>query len=223
MNNQNLNKYIAEAFGTFVLTFLGCASCLSNNTLGIAVAFGLSVVAMAYTIGSISGCHINPAITIGCFLTGRISKEDAIGYIAGQVVGGLVAGLFLLIFFEKNMPGLGANTVLAGCAGNKGTALFIEVVLTFLFVFVVLGVTSKMNNENAKFAGLAIGFTLILIHLVGIPFTGTSVNPARSIGPALFSKGINALENVWIFIIGPAIGAAGAAFAWKYFEKSEKK
>ena len=176
------------------------------------MAFGLAVVAMAYTIGGTSGCHINPAITLACFIDKRISAKDCCGYICGQLVGGIVAGACLAAIYCCT-SGLGANGIGAGCHGSVTTALVVEAILTALFVLVVLGSTdSKVGAGN--FAGLAIGLSLILIHLVGIHFTGTSVNPARSIGPALFAGG-EALANVWVFIVGPFIGSVIAVILWK--------
>ena len=215
-----MKKYVAEAIGTFVLTFLGCGAavslgCAEENTaavVGTAIAFGLSVVAMAYTIGGVSGCHINPAITLACFIDKRISAKDCCGYICGQLVGGIVAGACLAAIYCCT-SGLGANGIGAGCHGSVTTALVVEAILTALFVLVVLGSTdSKVGAGN--FAGLAIGLSLILIHLVGIHFTDTSVNPARSIGPALFAGG-EALANVWVFIVGPFIGSVIAVILWK--------
>ena len=223
-----MKKYIAECIGTFVLTFLGCGAAVSLGcgtpeggiaaVVGTAIAFGLSVVAMAYTIGGISGCHINPAITLGCLATGRISAKDCCGYMVGQVVGAIIAGAALAAFYPGT--GLGTNGIGAGCNGCWCIALSVEIVLTALFVLVVLGATHKTNGATGNFAGLAIGLSLILIHLVGIYFTGTSVNPARSIGPALFAGG-EALANVWIFIVGPFVGALVAAILWKGIETKE--
>ena len=221
-----MKKYIAECIGTFVLTFLGCGAAVSlscgtdtASVVGTAIAFGLSVVAMAYTIGGISGCHINPAITLGCLVTGRISCKDSIGYIVGQVIGGIIAGTALYALYPGS--GLGANGIGAGCNGCWCIALTVEIILTALFVLVVLGATHKTNGATGNFAGLAIGLSLILIHLVGIYFTGTSVNPARSIGPAIFACG-DALHNLWIFIAGPFVGALIAAVLWKVVEPKEK-
>ena len=222
-----MKKYIAECIGTFVLTFLGCGAavslgCAETNTaavVGTAIAFGLAVVAMAYTIGGISGCHINPAITLGCLITGRISCKDSIGYIVGQVVGAIIAGAVLFGIYGAE-SGLGSNGIGAGCNGCWCTALTVEIVLTALFVLVVLGATHKTNGATGNFAGLAIGLSLILIHLVGIHFTGTSVNPARSIGPAIFACG-EALAYLWIFIVGPFVGALIAAVLWKLIETKE--
>jgi len=215
-----MKKYIAEAVGTFVLTFLGCGAavslgCAEDNTaavVGTAIAFGLSVVAMAYTIGGISGCHINPAITLGVLASGRMSVNDALGYWCGQIVGGVIAGAILAGIYGAT-SGLGANGIGAGCDGSVMTALIVECVLTCLFVLVVLGTTDEKVGAG-NFAGLAIGLSLILIHLVGIHFTGTSVNPARSLGPAIFAGG-DALANVWVFFVGPLVGALLATVIWK--------
>lgn len=221
-----MKKYIAECIGTFVLTFLGCGAAVSlscgtdaASVVGTAVAFGLAVVAMAYTIGGVSGCHINPAITLGCLITGRISCKDSIGYIVGQVIGAIIAGAALAAIYGAE-TGIGSNGIGAGCNGCWCTALTVEIILTALFVLVVLGATHKTNGATGNFAGLAIGLSLILIHLVGIYFTGTSVNPARSIGPAIFAGG-DALANLWIFIVGPFVGALVSAVLWKLVETKE--
>ena len=217
-----MKKYFAECVGTFVLTLLGCGTAmfLGCNTpagvVGTAVAFGLAVVAMAYTIGGVSGCHINPAITFGVALAGRMSWKDAVGYWCGQVIGAIIAGAILLLLTKVVAApdltgGLGSNGV--ANAGGVGGALLVEFIATFLFVLVVLGTTdSKVGAGNL--AGLAIGLSLILIHLVCINLTGTSVNPARSIGPALFAGG-DALKNLWVFIVAPMVGGAFAVPVWK--------
>ena len=217
-----MKKYFAECIGTFVLTLLGCGTAmfLGCNTpagvVGTAVAFGLAVVAMAYTIGGVSGCHINPAITFGVALAGRMSWKDAVGYWCGQVIGAIIAGAILLLLTKVVAApdltgGLGSNGV--ANAGGVGGALLVEFIATFLFVLVVLGTTdSKVGAGNL--AGLAIGLSLILIHLVCINLTGTSVNPARSIGPALFAGG-DALKDLWVFIVAPMVGGAFAVPVWK--------
>ena len=223
-----MRKYVAEGIGTFVLTLLGCGTAMflgcntSAGVVGTAIAFGLTVVAMAYTIGGISGCHINPAITLGVALSGRMSWKDACGYWVGQVIGGIVAGAVLLLLTKVvSAPdltgGLGTNGV--ANAGGVGGAFLVEVIATFIFVLVVLGTTdSKVGAGNL--AGLAIGLTLILVHLVCINLTGTSVNPARSIGPAIFAGG-EALKNVWVFIVAPLIGGALSAVVWSALAPKE--
>ena len=220
-----MKKYLAELIGTFVLILLGCGAAVSLNcgvdaasVVGTSMAFGIAVIAMAYTIGGISGCHINPAITLGCLLTKRISGKDAGMYMLFQVIGAILASCVLYAFVQT-APELaqGTTTGANSCAGGVVNGLIVEIVLTFIFVLVVLGTTdSKVGAGN--FAGLAIGITLILIHLVGIHYTGTSVNPARSIGPAIFEGGV-ALNQLWVFIVGPFVGGALAALVWRIFSK----
>ena len=224
-----MKKYVAEALGTFVLTFLGCASAMfigcgtPAGVVGVAIAFGLTVVAMAYTIGGISGCHINPAITLGVALTGRMSWKDACGYWCGQIIGGILAGAVLLLLTKVVAApdltgGLGTNGV--ANAGGVGGAFLVECLATFIFVLVVLGATdSKVGAGNL--AGLAIGLTLILVHLVCINLTGTSVNPARSIRPAIFAGG-QALKDVWVFVAAPLVGGALSACVWTALAPKEK-
>ena len=221
-----MKKYFAECIGTFVLTLLGCGTAMflgcgePAGVVGTAIAFGLTVVAMAYTIGNISGCHINPAITFAVALSGKMSWKDACGYWCGQIVGGIVAGAILLLLTKvvaaPDLTGaLGSNGV--ANAGGVGGALLVECLATFIFVLVVLGATDEKLGAG-KPAGLAIGLTLILVHLVCINLTGTSVNPARSLGPALFAGG-DALANVWVFFVGPCAGAALSALVWKCLAK----
>ena len=224
-----MKKYVAECIGTFVLTFLGCGTAMflgcgtPAGVVGTAIAFGLSVIAMAYTIGGISGCHINPAITFGVALSGRMKWGEAIGYWIGQIIGAIIAGAVLVLIVKVtgapgamgNPAGLGTNGV--ANAGGVGGALLVEFIATFLFVLVVLGTTDAKKGAG-NLAGLAIGLTLILIHLVCINLTGTSVNPARSIGPALFVGG-EALKVVWVFILAPMVGGACAAGVWKVLAK----
>ena len=226
-----MKKYLAEMVGTMVLVLMGCGVAVSlgcdpvNNipaVVGTSLAFGLAVVAMAYTIGGVSGCHINPAITLGCLLTGRISANDACGYMVFQVIGAFIGSalLFVLTGGVEGLEGTGANDLQAGvsvCAG-----LTAEIVFTCVFVLVVLGATAKTNGATSALAGLAIGLSLVLVHLVCIRYTGTSVNPARSIAPAVFQGG-TALSNLWIFIVGPFIGAVCAAVIWKLVEPCDKK
>ena len=217
-----MKKYIAECLGTFVLTFLGCGTAMflgcttPAGVVGTAIAFGLAVVAMAYTIGGISGCHINPAITLGVTLNGGLSWKEACGYWCGQIIGGILAGAVLLLVAKTvaapDLTGaLGSNGV--ANAGGVWGACLVEVIATFLFVLVVLGTTDPKTGAG-NFAGLAIGLSLILIHLVCINLTGTSVNPARSIGPAIFAGG-QALKDLWVFICAPLVGGALSALVWK--------
>ena len=227
-----MKKYLAEFVGTTVLTLMGCGAavaldCNPTNVAGMvgtAMAFGLSVVAMAYTIGGISGCHINPAITLGVLLSGRMSVKDAVGYWTGQILGGIVGALLLFLLVSSTgdggLVGIGANDLQTGITPLAG--FLAETVFTCVFVLVVLGTTAKTNGTTNNFAGLAIGLALILVHLACIRFTGTSVNPARSIGPALFQGG-TALSNLWIFILAPLIGGALASLIWKGIEPDEKK
>ena len=220
-----MKKYLAEMFGTRVLVLMGCgvAVSLSCNyaepatVIGTAMAFGLSVVAMAYTIGGISGCHINPAITLGVFLSGKMSGKDAVGYMIAQVVGAFIGSTLLYLLTQNaGLIGTGANDLQdAGVTVVGG--LLAEIIFTCVFVLVVLGATSKTNGATNNFAGLAIGLSLILIHLACIRYTGTSVNPARSIAPAFYAGG-SALQHLWIFIVGPFIGACCAAGIWKVIE-----
>ena len=230
-----MKKYFAEFIGTAVLTLLGCGTAVfvgCGEPAGVAataLAFGLSVIAMAYTIGGISGCHINPAIPPGVVLSKRMTWKDACGYWCGQILGGIAGAAILFgIIALTGAPGamgdpagLGANGV--ANAGGPWGALVVECIATFLFVLVVLGATDAKKGAG-NFAGLAIGLALVLIHLVCINLTGTSVNPARSFGPALFVGG-EALANVWVFFAGPLVGGALAACIWGCFscDKCEAK
>ncbi len=211
-------KLLAEGIGTMVLVLMGCGSAVFNGGAGsvaavltIAFAFGLSVVAMAYTIGGISGCHINPAITLGVWLSGRMKGSEAVSYMIAQVIGAFV-GSALIYAVASNM-GLTATGANGYGEGLMLTAFIAEVIFTFVFVLVVLGTTAS-ENSAPKFAGLVIGLTLVLVHIVVIPITGTSVNPARSIAPAVFAGG-EALSQLWVFIVAPFVGAALSALAWK--------
>lgn len=227
---DEMRKYMAEAIGTFALVFVGCGSAVIAGHyigfLGISLAFGLTVLAMVYTIGHISGCHINPAITIAMYVSRKINAKDAIFYIIFQCVGATVAAL-ILFMIASGQPGYSlANNGLGqngygdlSPAGYTMVACFLaEVVLTALFLFVIFGSTSKRAPEG--FSGMSIGLTLVLIHLIGIPITGTSVNPARSLGPALLVGG-EALGQVWLFWVAPIIGGVLAAIIWKYLYENE--
>ena len=212
-----MKKYFAELIGTFVLTFVGCGVAAMTGCNGAdangayvatALAFGLTIVAMAYSIGNVSGCHINPAVSLGVLINKGMSVKDFVGYVIAQCCGATIAGaaLLALIGTEK---GLGCNALFEG---DVAKSLIIEAILTFIFVLSILGVTSKA--EFGKVAGLVIGGSLTLVHLLGISFTGTSVNPARSLGPALMLRG-DALSCVWVFWVGPLVGAAVAALVWR--------
>ena len=229
-----MKKYLAEMFGTMVLVLMGCGTAVSlgcNNAdpetvIGTALAFGLSVVAMAYTIGGISGCHINPAITLGVLLSGRMKGKEAAMYMIFQVLGAIIGSTILyFVTINSGLIGTGANDLQSVNAIQTVSwlgGLLAEIVFTCVFVLVVLGATAKVNTATSGFAGLAIGLTLVLVHLVCIRYTGTSVNPARSIGPALYQGG-TALSNLWIFIVGPFVGATIAAGIWKLVESKKKK
>lgn len=224
-----MKKYLAEMFGTMVLVLMGCGTAVSltctsadpslaSTVVGTSLAFGLAVVAMAYTIGGTSGCHINPAITLGCLLTGRIDKMDAGMYMIFQVIGAILGSCILFAVTATSgdmVAGTGANACQEGVSQMGG--LLAEIVFTAIFVFVVLGTTDSKKGAG-NLAGLAIGLALVLVHLVCIRYTGTSVNPARSIGPALFQGG-DALAQLWIFIVGPFVGAVLAAIMWKVIEE----
>lgn len=231
MEASSAQKYAAEAFGTFVLTLFGCGSAAvagaTLGTLGIAFAFGLSIVAMAFVIGNVSGCHINPAVSLGLFLDKRLSGKDLIGYWISQFIGGIVAAAVLMFIIAQ----CGLDGVLAtglGCNGFDTVsaveltvvgALVVEIILTCIFVLVVLGSTA--NEKTAPYAGMIIGLSLTFVHIMGIPLTGTSVNPARSFGPALMmalNGDMTALSQVWVFIVAPLVGAAIAALIWKAFK-----
>lgn len=218
-----MKKYLAEMFGTMVLVLMGCGTAVSLNcgsdtasVVGTAMAFGLAVVAMAYTIGGISGCHINPAITLGAWISKRIDGKDAVMYMIFQVIGAIIGSTLLWLIVENTTTGFAGTTTGANTCdgiGNVAGGMIVEIILTFVFVLVVLGTTDEKKGAG-NFAGLVIGLSLILIHLVGIHFTGTSVNPARSVGPALFQGGV-ALEQLWVFVVGPFVGACVAAVVWK--------
>lgn len=227
-----MKKYIAECIGTMTLVVLGCGTAmlvgcdavLGGGYILTAFAFGLSIVAMAYSIGNISGCHINPAVSLGVLLCGRMTTKDFVYYVVAQCIGALIgAQLLASIFLMGGVPdmtgGLGTNG-LAGVNGSSAAGLLVEVVLTFIFVINILGVTSPKANHGS-FGGLIIGLTLVGVHIFGIGLTGTSVNPARSFGPAIIAlSGGNgaAFECLPVFIIGPLVGAALAALVYRALE-----
>ncbi|TFJ77426.1 aquaporin [Carnobacterium maltaromaticum] len=219
-----LKKGIAEFVGTFVLVLFGTGAAVLGGgiegigTLGIAMAFGLSIVAMAYSIGTISGCHVNPAVSIAMYVNKRLSISELVYYIVGQVLGAVVAtGVLKIILSTSDMAvtNLGQNSF--GALGAGG-AFLVEAILTFIFILVIIVVTGK--HGSPEFAGLVIGLTLVLIHLLGIPLTGTSVNPARSFSPAIFAGG-EALSQLWVFIVAPIVGGILAAITSKLLLDSE--
>jgi aquaporin Z len=220
-----MNKYISEMIGTMVLVLMGCGSAIfagdtpgavstGVGTVGVAMAFGLSVVAMAYTIGGISGCHIHPAITLGVYCSGGMGGKDALLYMIFQVIGGILGSTILFILVSTGSYSGPTMTGSNGFGEGEMLQAFIaETVFTFIFVLVALGATDKRKGAG-KLAGLAIGLTLILVHIVCIPITGTSVNPARSIGPALFEGG-SAISQLWLFVVAPLTGSLASSIVWK--------
>ena len=223
---QTMKKYIAEFIGTFVLVLfacgtaavVGCDAASGSGYLLTALAFGLVIVAMAYSIGNISGCHINPAVSIAMLVSGKMSFKDFIGYVISQFLGAIAGAAVLMALVGKD-SGLGANALYNG---NIALSILVEIILTFVFVIAILGVTSK--KENSAVSGLVIGLTLTLVHILGISFTGTSVNPARSFGPALLVGG-DALKNIWVFIVAPLVGGVLAALVYQFLDgkKAKKK
>ena len=234
---DSMKKYIAEFIGTMVLVILGCGTAMlvgcdaasGGGYILTSLEFGLVIVGMAYCVGNISGCHINPAVSLGVLISGGMSVADFIGYVIAQCLGALTGASVLAIIF-----GVGGVTDMTGGFGSNGLAgvndsivagLLVEVVLTFIFVFTILGVTSKKAGHGS-FAGVVIGFTLTLVHILGIGLTGTSVNPARSLGPAIIAAltGNTApIVCVWVFIVGPLVGAALAAVVYKFLESEKAK
>ncbi len=228
-----MKKLLAEFIGTFWLVLGGCGSAVLAATfpnvgiglLGVSLAFGLTVVTIAYSLGHISGAHLNPAVSIGLFIAGRFDGKDLVGYIIAQIAGGLAAAGILYVIATGNGSAVGdfaANGFGEHSPGkyNMTAALVTEVVMTFIFLIIILGSTDK--RAPAGFAGLAIGLALTLIHLISIPVTNTSVNPARSISQAVFAEGGWALGQLWLFIVAPVAGAILAGIVYKLFETPEK-
>jgi len=224
-----MKKYAAELIGTFTLVLLGCGTAViagpEVGTVGIALAFGLALIAAAYGIGPVSGCHINPAVSLGVFVAGRMKGKDLAGYVVAQILGAIIAAAVLLVIikgdvYSTSLPewGLGSNGwgraySPAAVGYTWWAALIFELVATFLFLVTILGVTQK--GSPTQLAGLAIGLALVVIHLFGIRVTGTSVNPARSIGPAIFAGG-EALKQLWLFIVAPCVGGAAAGALFRF-------
>ncbi len=213
-----MRKYIAEGVGTMLLTLVACGIAVTSNVdlVATSLAFGLVIVAAAYSIGNVSGCHINPAVSIALLVAGKMTVKECIFYVISQVIGAFVGSLLLGLILGK-FSSLGAN----GLVGDTTVwiALLVEVILTFIFTATILGVTDK--KENGHVTGIVIGLTLVLVHLFGLPFTGTSVNPARSLAPAVLQGG-SALANVWIFIVAPIVGAILAGLFYKFVLKDRK-
>ena len=211
-----MKKLVCEFVGTMMLVLLACGIAVATEVhyLGTALAFGLVVIAMSYTIGSVSGCHINPAVSFCMALTKRMSWRDFFEYVIAQLLGA-ITGAIILGLILQSYSALGANTY-NGTGTTVWIALLVEVILTFVFVLTVLNVTDKKENGHAT--GIIIGLTLTLVHLFGIPFTGTSVNPARSFGPALLQGG-TALNQLWVFILAPLVGALLASLFYKHILK----
>ena len=230
-----MKKYLCEFIGTAVLVLFGCGTAVVTGgltagtgvgtfgVLTIAMAFGLSIVAMAYVIGNISGCHINPAVSLAMLINKKMEVKDFILYVVAQVLGA-IAGIGILYAIGSNsnlgVASLGANGFdSASAVGlNMGGAILVEIILTFVFIYTILGVTS--DEKKGSVAGIVIGLTLAFVHIIGIPLTGTSVNPARSLAPAIFLGG-DALKQVWVFIVAPFIGSAIAAFTYKFLNKED--
>ena len=227
-----MKKYIAEFIGTLVLVLIGCGTAMAvgcdplqgSGYILTAFAFGLGLLTMAYSIGNVSGCHINPAVSLSMLLTGQLKKKDFFAYVAAQILGAFTgAGILALIFNggAADMTGaFGANS-LAGVNDNSWIGLLVEIVLTFIFVISILGVTAKKPGHG-NVAGLVIALSLVAVHILGIALTGTSVNPARSIGPALvalFNGDGAPISVIWVFIVGPCIGSVLATYAYRYLEK----
>jgi Glycerol uptake facilitator and related permeases (Major Intrinsic Protein Family) len=225
-----MKKYIAEFIGTFTVVFFGCGTAvvcggfsggINSGYLGvttIALAFGLAIVAAAYAIGSVSGCHVNPAVSLAMLLTKQLGVKDFIGYVLSQCVGAFVGSALIkfvvsstTLLTEANGLGQNGFAAMSGVGLSLGGALVVETILTFVFVLTILGVTSRASSN---LAGIVIGFTLTFVHIVGIPLTGTSVNPARSLAPAVLTGG-EALSQVWVFILAPLAGACFAALVFK--------
>lgn len=222
-----MKKYICELLGTMVLVLFGCGTAVMTDAdiVATALAFGLSVISMAYVIGNISGCHINPAISFAMFLDKRISGKEFVKYVIAQIIGAIIGSLLLALIINSvfnlgdyKVTGLGQNSF-GKYSINMFGAFIVEAILTFIFIFTVLGVTKDKKKDSI--AGIVIGLTLVFVHLFGIKLTGTSVNPARSIGPAIILGG-DALKQVWLFILAPLFGSALATFTYKFLSNEKK-
>ena len=233
---MDIKKLSAEFVGTMTLVLIGCGTAMrvgcdaasGSGYILTAFAFGLVIVGMAYCVGNISGCHINPAVSLACLIDGRMTVKEFIGYCIAQILGATFGSALLWIIFvlpdiEDKTGGFGSNG-LAGVNGSYTVGIVVEVLLTFIFVLVILGVTSE-KAKHGSFGGIIIGFSLVMVHILGIGLTGTSVNPARSIGPALIAAvngNLDPLKVLWVFIVAPLVGGALAAVIHKSWEKSKK-
>ena len=231
-----MKKCISECLGTAVLVTFGCGVAATNGLgagyVGIALAFGLVIIAMAYSVGNVSGCHVNPAVSLAMLINKKLTPTEFVGYVVSQFLGATIGGFILYAmlagtpFLAENGMGTNGYGNLSATGITLGGAILAEIVLTFVFVFAICGVTSK--QEYSKPAGLVIGFALTLVHLLGLPLTGTSVNPARSFGAAFVSavfgcnNGAEALAQVWVFLLAPLVGGALAALAYQYLDKETK-
>lgn len=232
----SIRKYVAELIGTMVLVIMGCGTAMTvgcDAVLGggyilTALAFGLAIVALAYSVGNISGCHVNPAVSIAFWIQGDLKTKEFCGYILSQTIGALLGafvlkGVFSLGEITDMTKALGSNGI-AGVKDSIAAGLIVECILTFIFVFAILGVTSKKAGHG-HVAGLVIGLTLVLVHILGIGLTGTSVNPARSLGPAIVAAifgNTTPIVDVWIFIAGPLAGAVLATVVYRFLDPAEQ-
>ena len=222
-----MKKYILECIGTAVLVLFGCGTAVVTgaDVVATSLAFGLSIVAMAHVIGPITGCHINPAVSLAMLITKKLKPKDFFGYVVGQVVGGLAGAGILYLILKRTTFGVGALgtngfLALSGCNISLLGAILVEVILTFVFIYVILGVTNDESKGNV--AGLVIGLTLAFVHLIGIKLTGTSVNPARSLGPAIIAGG-EALTQVWVFVAAPLLGSVLASLVYQFVNVGKAK
>ena len=221
-----MKKYILECIGTMVLVIFGCGTAvITGDVVATSLAFGLAIVAMAYAIGPVSGCHVNPAVSLAMLITGKLSKKDFVCYVLAQVIGGIIGAGILYAILKSSYLGI-ENLGTNGYAASSGVgltllgALLVEIILTFVFIYTILGVTNDKSKGNV--AGLVIGLTLAFVHLIGIKLTGTSVNPARSLGPALFAGG-EALKQVWLFVVAPLLGSVLASVTYMTLNATEEK
>ncbi len=222
-----MKKYLCEFIGTLVLVLFGCGTAVitGGDIVATSLAFGLAIVAMAYSIGKVSGCHVNPAVSLAMLINKKLSHREFCGYVAAQVLGAIAGTAILYSILASSvlgLPNIGANGygMLSNVELSLVGALITEIVLSFVFVFTILGVTSDESKSNIS--GLIIGLTLTFVHLIGINLTGTSVNPARSLGPALFAGG-EALKQVWVFVVAPSLGSTLAAWVYRYITVGERK